>query len=115
MEFVIEYWLALSCLVAAALCFAALAAHRLRRNVWPWHYGFPGLVLASYGVGAFDFMPWWVGASIALAAFAAFVTLLAFVILNGFWFAPAGYGLTALFFFGLGAATGYYVAEGLHI
>jgi uncharacterized membrane protein len=113
-NFLYGHWLAITCLLAA-MCFGAAAFVRWRQHgVWRWTYYLPAAILASYGLGAFDFLPaWWLGPAIALTAFGVFVGLLVVVILSGFWSAPLGYALTCIFFFGLGDSTASSVAEGL--
>ena len=112
--FLLENWLAFTCLVAAvSLCAAAVVHHR-HRGVWAWNYYLPAFALASYGVGAFAILPaWWVGLSLALLAVGVFIFLLVMVVLNGSWSAPAGYSLMSVFFFGLGDLSGGVVAEAL--
>ena len=116
MTILLEHWLAFLCLVASLCLGAAAAVHWRRHLVWPWGYYLPAAILASYGIGAFDFLPWWwLGPASALTAFGAFVFLLVLVISTGYWSAPLGYALTCLFFFGLGDFSAAAVAEDLRI
>src|SRR5262249_53425383 len=108
--------LALLCLLASLGLSAAAAVSWRRHLVWPWGYYLPAVILASYGVGAFDFLPWWwLGPALALTAFAAFVFMLVLVISTGYWSGPLAYALTCLFFFGLGAFSAAAVADEIRI
>lgn len=111
-----DYWLAFAgILIALCLGIAAVVLHQRRRS-WLWQCYLPAVMFACYGLGAFGFSPWnWLGPTLVLTAFIAFVAALIVVIAKGLWSAPLGYGLVGLFNFGLGVWSGDAVAEGLRI
>jgi uncharacterized membrane protein len=114
-SFLATYWLALTCLIVAVGLGVMVLLHWLRHGILSWRCYSPAVALASYGIGAFNWFPtWWVGLTIAASALGIFVFLLVLVVLKGSWSALAGYGLTVLFFFGLGDWSGSAVAEFLH-
>jgi uncharacterized membrane protein len=116
MEYVSEHWLALFCLVTALELGAAALIVYLRVGGWLWTCYLPAAILASYGIGALDFLPvGWLGAATAVAAFCVFAGMLALVILTGSWSAPLGYAVTCLLFFGLGDWSGGTIAESLRL
>ncbi|HZZ78951.1 MAG TPA: VWA domain-containing protein [Gemmataceae bacterium] len=117
-DFLVQHWLAFTLLLAALGLGIATAVRRARSGEWPWRLYLPALVLASYAGGGIladlaDFA-WWIGLTICIAAFVVFVGMLVLVIVNGLWSAYAGYGLTGVFFFGLGAWTAAPLADALH-
>ena len=119
--FLSDNWLALACLVAAACLGVGLLVRWGRGRGWAWGYYLSALVFASYGLGAFEWLPvdwnWsgvrWVGIALAGSALTIFVFLLVLVIINGAWSALAGFGLASVFFFGLGDFSGAAVASAL--
>src|SRR6516225_2261710 len=116
MTYLLENWLPLVCLLAAAALCAPAAWHWRRHGSWPWGYCLAAAILASYGTGSFEMFPWsWVGPTLAITALTTFIFLLVLVILTGYWSAPLGYALTCLFFFGLGDFSAAAVAESLRI
>jgi len=110
-----DNWLALSCLAIAFLLGIATLVQFARRRVWAWRLYLPAIVIASFGIGGFDFMPAWLGAAIALTAVAAFIAMLIVVTTTGYWSAPLGYVLTGFLFFGVGNLLCTLFAEGLEV
>jgi uncharacterized membrane protein len=113
MNFISQYWLAFLCLAIALGFGIATLVRGLRRREWAWTLYLPALVFATFGVGAFDFAPWWVGAAILYSVLALYVLLLIIVITTGSWSALLGYGLAGLLLFGIGSLTGTLLAEAL--
>ncbi|MBI1832163.1 MAG: VWA domain-containing protein, partial [Planctomycetes bacterium] len=111
-----DHWLAIACLAAASALGGWTIALRYRDGDWPWTCYLPALIFASYGIGAFGFLPaWWFGPMLTTIPLAALVTAILAVFLTGAWSSARGHGLTVVLFFGLGDWTAKPVAEGLRL
>src|SRR6185369_11918167 len=105
-EYLADHWLAVCCLVAALALGVASGLRRYLVNIWPWQLYLPATVLAAYGIGALVDLPTWLALVLILAPAGFFLAMIVVVIFRGDWLAPLAYGVTALFFFGLGTSTG---------
>ncbi|MBI2807112.1 MAG: VWA domain-containing protein [Planctomycetes bacterium] len=114
MNYLFDHWLAASCLLAALACATGAVWQRYRAGAWAWQFYLPAAVFASFGLGAFDFLPeWWIGLTIFLSAAGLFLAAIGTVIATGFWSAWIGYALTTAGFFGLGASSAGVLSEAL--
>jgi uncharacterized membrane protein len=99
--FVTGHWLAIACLVLAALCGVGLLWCWRRTRQWSLSWLISGATLLFLGAGGLSIVPEEFGMYAAIGSAAALIALLVLVITTGLWPAPLGYALGAILCLGL--------------